>query len=172
MITMRFCFLLAAGAFLLGQAGCGVKKKEVTELQRKEASLLASEAQFAMSLRNWGEAEAALAKAVEKTPDNPTFWASLGAMRIKLGKHGEAKSAYENALKALEAEAKEDKTDSEPWLQQVHLLALLGRVDAARAVLEKTAKQFPDHRDVRLFVENKQLDQWLADPKFKEMALP
>jgi Flp pilus assembly protein TadD len=172
MTTKRFSCLLAAAALLALTTGCGAKKKEITELERKEASLLVSEAQFAMSLRNWAEAETALAKAVEKTPDNPTLWVSLGAMRVRLGKRSEAKSAYESALKTFEAEAKEDKTDPEPWLQQVYVLALLGRTDAGRAMLDKTAKQFPDHRNVKMFVEGKQFDQMLADPKFKEAALP
>lgn len=149
-----------------------MKKKEITEFQRKEAALLVSEAQFAMSLRNWAEAEAALTKVVEKVPDNGTYWVSLGAMRVRLGKRGEAKSAYEGALKAFEAEAKEDKADPEPWLQQVYVLALLGRTDAGRTMLDKTAKQFPEHRNVKLFVEGKQFDRMLTDPKFKEMALP
>jgi tetratricopeptide (TPR) repeat protein len=174
MTMMRFCLLLAAVATLVGQAGCGAKKKEITDLERKQAALLASEAQFAMNLRNWAEAEAALAKVVEKVPDTGAYWVSLGAMRIRLGKRGEAKSAYEGALRAFEAEAqaKETKADPEPWLQQVYVLGLLGRTDAARTMLDKTAKQFPDHRNVKLFVEGKQFDQMLADPRFKEMALP
>lgn len=170
MTTTRLVLATAAALLALG-TGCRAKKKEVTELERKEAALLVSEAQFAMQIRNWADAEAALTKAVEKVPDAGPYWISLGAMRVKLGKRSEAKSAYQGALKAFEAEAAEDKNDPEPWLQQVYVLALLGRVDDGRALLEKTAKRFPDNRNVKLFVEGKQFDQMMADAKFKEMAL-
>lgn len=166
----RFLILVAVAALAFG-AGCRAKKKEITELQRKEAALLASEAQFAMSLRNYAEAEAALTKAVEKVPDTGGYWVNLGAMRVRLGKRSEAKAAYQGALKAFASEAEENKNDPEPWLQQVYVLALLGRVDDGRAMLDKTVKRFPENRNVKLFIEGKQLDQILADPKFKEMAL-
>lgn len=169
MITTRLVLAMVAVALAFG-TGCRAKKKEVTELQRKEAALLASEAQFAMQLRNWAEAEAALTKAVEKVPDLGPYWVSLGAMRMKLGKRSEARAAYQGALKAFETEAAEDKNDPEPWLQQVYVLALLGRADDGRALLEKIAKRFPDNRNVKLFVESK-FKEMLADPQLKEMAL-
>lgn len=161
---------LAAVAFVLG-GGCGEKKKEITELQRKEAAHHVSEAQFALTMRDYARAETSLAKAVELTPDEGAWWISLGAARLKLGKRDGAKAAYQDALTAYEAEAKRSRNDPGPWLQQVQVLALLGRKDDARDQLEKTVKQFPGHRDVKLFVEGKQLDRMLADPKFREMAL-
>jgi hypothetical protein len=48
---------------------------------------------------------------------------------------------------------------------------VLGRVGDARALVEKLGRQFPNHPRVRAFVGGKQLDQLLADPKFKEAAL-
>lgn len=165
-----FPVLLATMVFWAG-TGCGKAKREITELQRKQAAHLASEAQFALTMRDFPGAEISLAKAVELTPDDGALWLSLGAARMKQGKRGDAKDAYRGALRAFEAEAKDNKADSEPWLQQVHVLALLGQKDDGRALLEKTARQFPADRNVKLFVEEKQFDRLLEDPRFKEMAL-
>jgi Flp pilus assembly protein TadD len=157
----------------LGAAGCGrsPQKKEVSELDRKKAEHLASEAQFAMTLRNWTEAEQQLAQAAALDPNAGGVWLSLGSVRKRLGKTGDAKTAYQRALDAFAAEAAAEKTDAGPWLQQVYTLALLGRTDDARAKLAQTAKQFPNDSVVRGFIDGKQLDRVLADPKFKENAL-
>lgn len=173
MNTMRAAGIcgIAILAMVAG-AGCAKeKKKEITDLQRKEAAHLASEAQFALTMRDYPRAETSLAKAVTLTPDEGALWISLGATRMKQGKRDAAKEAYQGALKAHEAEAAEDKTDPEPWLRQVYVLALLGRKDEARTMLEKTVKKFPDNRNVKLFVEGKQFDRMIADPMFKDMAL-
>ncbi len=67
--------------------------------------------------------------------------------------------------------AKADAKDPKPWLQQIYVLALLGRTEDARAVLAKTQKKFPDDRAVRVFSEGKQIDKMTADPRFKEIGL-
>ena len=170
---------VARGRFLLAfcmvsgvLAGCGKpQRKQVTELQRKEAAHLESEAQFAGTLRDFARAETLLAKAVELTPDDGELWLSLGAARMRQGKRDAAKEAYRAALRVYETVAREKKDDPDPWLRQVYVLALLGRKDDSRAMLDKTAKRFPDHREVKLFVERKQLDRMLSDSTFKEMAL-
>lgn len=161
-------FILCVG-IVLGFAGCGEKK--VTETQRKEAALLVSEAQFASTLRNYQEAETLLARASEITPDDAALWVSLGSVRKRLGQTGPAKQAYEKALKVYQVEAKEKKNDADPVLQQIHVLALLGRVDDARRLQEKALQQFPEDRDVRAFVNEKRLDRFLADPQFKQVAI-
>lgn len=170
MKTSRFILVLLAGAALLG-AGCAKKKKEIADLDRRRAELLATEAQSATLMRNWTEAEEKLAQAVALCPDTGPYWITLGAVRKKLGKTAAAKTAYQSALSAFEEEAAENKTSSAPWLQQVYALALLGRADDARARLEKAAKQFPNDPAVVQWVGAKQLDAILADPKFKENAL-
>ena len=164
---------MAAVMLALAGAGCGGKKQEITELQRKEADHLVAEADFAMNMRDWARAEGVLAKATSLVPDNGVYWTSLGAMRVRLGNKAGAKDAYLSALKAYEAEAAADKTksDVEPWLKQVYVLALLGRVSDGRALLDKINQKFPGHRNVRAFVEGKQFDAMLADPLFKQAAL-
>jgi hypothetical protein len=104
-------------------------------------------------------------------PDNGAYWITLGSVRKKLGNSSGAKSAYQSALRAFESRAKKSSTDSDPVLKQIYVLALLGRADDGRALSQKMAKQFPTDRSVRIFMEDKQFDQMLADPGFKEMAL-
>lgn len=171
MKTSRFIIVsLTCSALLLG-SGCG--KKEITDLQRKQAELLVGEAQSASLFRNWAEAEEKMAKAVALNPEAGGYWVSLGILRKKLGKKDAAKDAYKGALSAFEDEAKNAKEPkpSEPWLQQVYVLALLGRADDSRALLAKIEKQFPKDPQVLQFVARKQLDAILTDPKFKENAL-
>jgi len=161
-----------ASLTLLMLLGCGGgRKKEVSELQRKEAAHLASEAKFALTVRQYERAEEALAKAVKLDPTEGTLWINLGAARMKLGKRDAAKEAYRGALSAYEALAKEQKTEAEPWLRQAYVLALLGREKDGRTLLEKAAKQFPADRTVKAFIEGKQFDRMMAEPGFKEMAL-
>lgn len=157
-------------AIVFGTAGCG-RSRKITELQRKEARHLAAEADFARTLRDWARAEGLLAKAATLVPDEGAYWTNLGSMRVRLGNKGGAKDAYLQALDAYEDAARNQKADPEPMLKQVYVLALLGRVNDARAVLDKMARQFPGDRNVRSFIETKQLDLILADPDFKQMAL-
>ncbi len=164
--------LLALG-LALGAMGCGAKKKEITELQRKEADFLVADANFAMNMRDWARAESGLTKATGLVPDNGVYWTSLGSMRVRLGNKSGAKQAYLGALKAYENAAAADKTkaDVEPWLKQVYVLALLGRVEEGRALLGKIGGRFPGNRNVRVFIEGKQFDTMIADPLFKQAAL-
>lgn len=158
----------------LALGGCGKPKpKPVSELKRKEAEHLVAEASFAMNLRDWARAEGLLAKAVQSDPNTGVYWLSLGSMRMRLGNKAAAKEAYEGALKAyqFEADATAAKGDPEPWLKQMQVLALLGRTDEARTMLDRTAKKFPDNRNVRAFVDGKHFDRMIADPMFKQGAL-
>ena len=151
--------------------GCKPRTKGITELQRKEAAHLESEAQFAVTMRQWDRAEGLFAKTTQLCPDTGFYWLSLGAMRVRLGKRDAAKDAYKNALKAFEVEADHNKSQGEPWLKQVEVLALLGRVEEGRATLEKAAKRFPNDRGVRAYIENKNFERMITDPSFKQSAL-
>ena len=164
-------WLVAAGFLVCGLTGCGAKKSKITDLQRKEAAHLASEADFAINLRDWPRAEGLLTKAVKVCPDTGNYWLSLGTARIRAGNKSGAKEAYQGALKAFADEAGADKNDPEPWLRQAYVLALLGKTEDGRALLEKAAKKFPSDRSVRSFVENKQFDKLIAQPDFKQNAL-
>jgi tetratricopeptide (TPR) repeat protein len=155
---------VTACLFLAGCKPSGKSGNAITELQRKEAAHAESEAQFAVTMRQWDRAEPLYAKAAQLCPDTGVFWVGLGLVRVRLGKHAAAKDAYQNAVKAYAAEAEKRKDDAELWLKQAEILALLGRATEGRAILEKAAKQFPNDRTVRPFAEK--YDRMIADPNF------
>jgi tetratricopeptide (TPR) repeat protein len=168
-MNTRILFVLA-GLGLVLASGC--KPKEPTSLQRKEAATLASEAQFALQLKDLPRAEGLLAKASDLCPDTGKYGVDLGSIRVRLGKKDAARAAYQRALKAYEDDAARPETkDAGPMLQQIYVLGLLGRVDDARAVLLKAQKKYPESRSVRSFIEGKQIDKMIADPSFKLIAL-
>lgn len=163
-------FALAV-AVLLPAIGCRPRSKDISPLQRKQGAQLVSEAQFAMTLRDYARAEDQLAKAAAACPDNGDYWVSLGSVRVRLGQRDGAKTAYRSALTAFEDAVARNPKDEQSMLRQVSVLALLGRADDARALLAKLRDRFPDSRNIRVFIEQKQLDTLLADPKFREISL-
>ena len=156
---------------VLALVSCKPKPADITSLQRKEAANLVSEAQFAMSLRDYARAEGLLAKATALEFDNGNYWLSLGTMRVRLGQRPAAKKAYESALNAFEAAYKLEPKVPQPYLQQVYALALLGRVDEARTLLASVEQKHPADPAVRAFVQGKQLDAMLQSALFKEISL-
>ena len=163
--------VLLSALLLLAAAGCKPKAASITSLQRKEAANLVSEAQFAMSIRDFARAESLLAKATALEFDNGNYWVSLGSMRVRLGQRPAAKAAYESALHAFEDAYKLKPTVAQPYLQQVYALALLGRADDARALLVKIEKAHGSDPAVRAFVQGRQLESMLSSQMFKEVAL-
>ena len=158
--------------FLLCSAGCGQADPKETELRRKQAEHLVAEADFAVSLRDWTRAEGLPLKATELTPDNGEIWISIGATRALRGDKARARSAYDKA-RSLFASAASEKSGApaEPWLRQVHVLALLGREKDARGLLEKAARRLQGNREVKVYVDNRELDRLLADPSFARLKL-
>ena len=166
--------ILALGVAALAAwslAGCRFHSREITSLDRKEAASLASEGRFAATLKEWPRAEGLFAQAAEKCPDTGEYWVSLGIARVSLGKRSEAKDAYVSAVSAYEDAAKAAPASTQPILQKIYVLALLGRVDEARLVLEKERGRLPEDRDLRMFAESRELDRLLADPGFRQIAL-
>src|SRR4051812_27367951 len=102
-MTQRVQTFLAIGVLLLG-AGCKPKVKEISSLQRREAESLASEAKFALSVRDVARAETSLARATALCPDVGDYWLELGRCRVKLGNRGAAKEAYKSALAVYQAD--------------------------------------------------------------------
>ncbi len=169
MLKLLPVLVCALFAFVLG--GCKPKSASITSIHRKEAANLVSEAQFAMSIRDYARAEGLLAKATVLEFDNGNYWVSLGSMRVRLGQRPAAKKAYESALHAFEEAYKLKPAVAQPYLQQVYALALLGRADDARALLVKIEKKHGDDAAVRSFVKGRQLDAMLASQMFKEVGL-
>jgi tetratricopeptide (TPR) repeat protein len=162
------CMVLAVA--LLASFGCA-KTKEVSAIDRKKAESYVSEAQFALTIRDYARAESLYVQATAACPDDGAYWVGLGTTRMRQGQRESARTAYQTALKNYEGRLREKKTDTEAAMQQVYVLALLGRLDEARALQTKFQSRFPDDHDIRSFVEHKQLDRMIADPRFKEIAL-
>lgn len=168
---MKLLFPILLTISLLLAGGCKPKPRDIPAIQRKEAANFASEGQFANALRDYARAEPLFEKAAKLCPDEGDYWINLGVARRRQGNTSGAKSAYENARDAYREAFEINPKNSEPLLQEVYTLVLLGQVDKARKALEKARKKAPDDRAVRLFVENKQLDRILDDPMLKEIAL-
>ena len=168
----RSASVLAAASALLSGAGCGKVDPKDAELRRKQAEHLLAEADFAVNLREWTRAEGLLLKATEVAPDEAEIWVSLGAARVLRGDKAQARTAYEQAL-SLYASAASEKSGApaEPWLRQVHILALLGREKDARVLLEKAGRRLDGNREVKAFTDGRELDRLLADPAFAKVRL-
>jgi Flp pilus assembly protein TadD len=165
----RFVLPLIAIVLFVG-AGCGRKKPQVTDLQRKQAAGMVSEAEFAVTIRDFPRAEKLLRQATETCPDNAGYWFNLGTVCRRLDKKDEAKKAYEGAIAAYEDAFAANPKNPAPLMRQVYVYALLGRTDEAQATLKKAHKTFPEDEQVRGFDEDT-LKQMLADPSFKALAI-
>ena len=161
--------IVAGVLIVMVLTGCA-PRKEPTERDRKEAAHLVSEAQFALTMREWARAEGLLAKAVQVAPTGD-YWLSLGAARMRLNNRAGAKSAYEAALKSYADDAARNKAMSDPWLKQVYVLALLKRPEDSRALLAKAVKLFPNDGKVRALTDPKEFEKLVTSQNFKDMAL-
>src|SRR5205809_519111 len=103
-MKLRTWSMVAAAGLLLAACGKSRSEKQITELQRKEAAHLASEAQFAHTLRDYAREEGVLAKVVELCPDTGGYWINLGVARMRMGNRVRAREAYQSALQAYQAE--------------------------------------------------------------------
>ena len=166
---MKRAVLFHLSFLLVLVSGC-TKKIEVTSLQRKEAAALVSEAEVAITIRDFPRAETLMQQAVKLCPDNGSYALSLGNILVKTGKKPEAKKVFSSALQAYQAAYKADPTDGSLLMRQMYVQALLGQGDEARKLLRKAKDKHPKNSEVSGFSENA-LEQMLADPGFKAMAL-
>ncbi|MFZ9746001.1 MAG: tetratricopeptide repeat protein [Opitutaceae bacterium] len=168
--SLRGRLFIALG--VAGLSGCGESPADYARRAR-EAELLATEATFALNLRDWPRAGQTLARATELDPGRADLWLSLGSVRVRTGEVAEARQAYLKALRGFEraADAAAAKTDPGPTLEQIRVLALLGRMAEARALFAELPRRFAGHPRVRAFIEAGGVDQMTADPAFRAMAL-
>lgn len=162
--------LLALG--VAGLAGCAESPAEQSRRAR-EAELLATEAAFAINLRDWRRAEQTLVRATELDPRRADLWLSLGSTRVRAGRKTEAREAYLKALRYFEqaGDAAAAKSDPGPSLEQIRTLVLLGRIPEARSLGAELPRRFPAHPRVRAFSDSGGVDQLVQDPAFREIAL-
>jgi Flp pilus assembly protein TadD len=164
-MTQRLALVLAAAVVI---AGC--KPREITKLERDEAANIVSEAEFAVTLKDWPRAEGLYAKATALCPDSGETWVRLGVVRVHMHDSGGARDAYKSALSAFKDDFKKDPTNSSAIIRGATVLVILGRADDARSLVAKAYSDHPDDRRLRNFTEMKGVDKIVADPSLKEVT--
>ncbi|HUP89088.1 MAG TPA: tetratricopeptide repeat protein [Longimicrobiales bacterium] len=168
---MRSIFVLLLSLTLLATSGCKPKAKDIPPLQRKEAASLASEAQFAVVLRDHARAEPLFEKAAKLCPDTGEYWLGLGVARRRQNNLAGAKAAYEQARSAYHDAYAIDPAETEALMQELYVLCLLGKKDEAQKTFEKAYKKDPNNGRLRSFAESKQLEKLFADTSFKDLTV-
>lgn len=161
----RPALILAAA---LALAGC--RHREITSLERKEAASDVSEAEFAVTMRDWSRAEGLYAKAAELCSDEGDVWANLGAVRMRQHNPSGARSAFKSALSAFEDDSRREPSDSLSVIRRASVLVILGRAEEARSLISKAQASNPDDRRLRSFVESNTLEKMISDPALKEIS--
>jgi Flp pilus assembly protein TadD len=164
-MTPRLALVLAAAVLL---AGC--HKREITKLERDEAASDVSEAEFDVTMKDWGSADALYAKATALCPDQGETWVRLAIVRVHLHNSDGARDAYKSALSAFEDDFKLDPANSASLIRGATVLVILGRADEARSLIDKAYAKNPDDHRLRNFVEMKGVDRIVADPGLKEVT--
>jgi tetratricopeptide (TPR) repeat protein len=155
-------------AMVLAVAGC--HRKEITKLERDEAANIVSEADFAVTLREWSRAEGLYARAAQLCPDSGSTWFNLGLTRMRQNNHSGAKAAYKSALADYEDDSAREPSNAQAVIRRAYVLVILGRPDDARSVIAKARSKNPDDRTLRSFTENNSLDSMIADPGLKSIS--
>ncbi|MEO7598164.1 MAG: tetratricopeptide repeat protein [Opitutus sp.] len=168
---MRRIFVLLLSLTLLATSACKPRAKDIAPLQRKEAASLASEAQFAVVMRDHARAEPLFEKAAKLCPDTGEYWLGLGVARRRQNNTSGAKAAYEKARSAYHDAYAIDPTQTEALMQELYVLCLLGRKDDAQKIFDQAFRKHPTDTRLRSFSESKQLDRLLADTSFKDLAV-
>jgi tetratricopeptide (TPR) repeat protein len=164
-MTARRALVLAAA---LSLAGCA--RKEISAIDRAQAANIASEAEFAATVKEWSRAEGLYAQAAKLCPDTGDIWLALGIARMHLADPSGARAAYKSAVAAYKAAFEADPTNSQAVGQRAYALVVLGRPDEARSVVQKALKDHPDDRFLRDLVDGGQLERVIADPALKEIS--
>jgi Flp pilus assembly protein TadD len=164
-MNSRLALVLAAAIAL---AAC--RAKEISSTDRKEAANIASEGEFAVTLKDWPRAEALYTKATALCPDQGESWVALGVIRMRLHNSSGAKEAYKSALSAYSDEMRRDPTNTFSAIRSASVLVILGRLDDARSLIDHVYAKNPDDRRLKEFVEAKALDKIAADPGLKEVS--
>lgn len=167
---MKRLFIVLACAVLLFAAGCSKKPKEVPEVDKREAASLASEAQFAMQIREYSRAEELFQRALKLHGDVPEYWVSLGMARRKQDNLDGAREAYKKAL-GLHADLYKADPQPEQLAQQAFVLALLGRTGDALKLLEKGLKDHPDSAVMKKMADPRGLPRTFQTPDFRALAI-
>jgi tetratricopeptide (TPR) repeat protein len=164
-MTARQALVLAAA---LSLSGCA--RKQISALDRDQAANMASEAEFAATVKEWPRAEGLYAQAAKLCPDSGDLWLALGVARMHTADRSGARDAYKSAAGAYDEAFKADPTNSRAVGQRAYALIILGRQDEARSVARKALKDHPGDAYLRDLVDGGQLERVIADPALKEIS--
>jgi len=135
------------------------------------ASVAAAAGNTAEALEHYTAAEKALTQATILDPDNANCWVDLAIARVRINDKSGAKTALKKVISICNANFAKDPQNLTWLIQQIRPLIMLGRIDDARALLDKAVKQFPDNAQVRRIKDMKIIDQLLADPQIKDFSV-
>lgn len=167
---MKRLLIVLSCAVVLCSAGCSKKPKEVPAAVKSEAASLASEAQFAMQIREYARAEELFQRALKLRDDVPEYWVSLGMARRKQDNLDGARKAYKEAL-GLHTDLYKADHQPEQLAQQAFVLALLGKTDEAIKLLDKGLRDHPDSAVMKKMADPRGLPRTFQSADFKALAL-
>jgi tetratricopeptide (TPR) repeat protein len=162
--------ILFAGTCVAALLLAGCSKKEPDPAVAAEARMLASEAQFAMQIREFKRAEELMQRAIDLRDEQPEYWVTLGMARRRQDNTSGARKAYEKALSMHTSRYKDEKNPEE-LAQQAFVLALLGRTDEALKLLEKGVKDHPDSAALKKMADPRGLPRTFQNADFKALAI-
>jgi Flp pilus assembly protein TadD len=161
----RLALIMAAA---LALAGC--RAKEITQHDRDQAANYVSDADFAVTIKDWARAEEMYAKATQLCPDEADVWMNVGIARMHLHNPGDARTAYKAALSSYKDDLKKKPGNSVILIRIAYVLTLLGRADEARALIADALQKTPGDAQLQELVDHKAIDKMLADPGVKAIS--
>lgn len=144
--------------------------KPVERVVEIEADNHMNDAEFAAQIKDWSRAESSIQKAVNLRTDIPQWWINLGSVQKRLGKAGEAKSAYRKAL-SLHEKAYSEGKDPQEVLSLVFVHLLLNEEKKARSALEKGLDKHKEAEILKRFQTQGGIDALLKDPEIIQNRL-
>lgn len=167
---MKRLFIVCACVAALLVTGCSRAPKEVSPAVRAEAASLLSEAQFAMSIREFSRAEELIERALKLRDDVPEYWVSLGMACRKQDDKSGARKAYQKAL-GLHVDRYEKDKKPEELAQQAFVLGLLGKTDDALKLLDKGLHEHPDSAVMKKMADPRGLPRTFQTAEFKALTI-
>lgn len=168
-----FGTLLAFGASVLVFSACSDRSsgkaqpgqpKEVPQAVAAAAGNEASDAAFAMQIRDYDRAAKGFEKALDLRPDIAEWWESLGYVYKLQGKNSDARGAYKKAIKLWDKTYSETK-DPQFGLREAVLLFLVDKADEGRALVDRLGKNHPQDQGLQDFIKEKRFEIMIQDPE-------
>ncbi len=98
---------------------------------------MVSEAEFAVSVKEWPRAEGLYTSATTLCPDDPDIWVKLGVARMRLGNHSGARDAFKSGAAAYKDAIKANPANTQLVVRLAYVYVVLGRPDEARDLVAK-----------------------------------